>query len=179
MKTVKFVQILPTMEYPVGENITKNLPTILAMSNLLKDLYPSKSMHLWCRGSSGAIIAAIIATNFKKVVICHVKKSGESSHTDALPKSMRNAVHIIVDDFIAYGSTVNEIYTAFKKHTRNKEIDCLCVTGKFNIDVIHFIPKIIVAKSLHNHDDMNVVTKSCEFDMIDSGHVLEIRKLEN
>ena len=178
MKTVKFFKIRPKMDYPVGANIMRNLPIILEMAELLKKAFPTERIHLWCRGSSGAIIAGIIATNFKKVVICHIKKPGESSHSEGLPKTVKDAVHIIVDDFIGMGATVEEIHLAFKKHTRGKEIDCLCITGKFYINNIHFVPRVIIAKGIHNFNTHDMVNENCEFDASESGHIIRVRNTD-
>ena len=58
------VKKLRTMDYPVGPNIKVNLPIINNMYRYIKEKFPEGIITIWCRGSSGAIIAGIISSNY-------------------------------------------------------------------------------------------------------------------
>ena len=53
------------IEYPVGNYITTNLQIIKDMSYYILQLYGHRNICLWCRGSSGAIIAGIIVSTLE------------------------------------------------------------------------------------------------------------------
>ena len=176
MKTVKFVKIDKRIYYPVGDKISENLIAIKDMVKLLKELYPDKQLYLWCRGSSGAIIAGVIATQFKRVVICHVKKEGESAHSDFLPSVSEDGVNVIVDDFIGMGTTVNEVYKAYNQRTGNININCLCITGKFRMSCLSFMPETIISQGIYNEYDNDSIVENCEFVVTDSKFIIKVRK---
>jgi hypothetical protein len=76
------------------------------------------AINVWCRGSSGAILAALFIGHIKRtpnVNVCHIKKSGEESHTTT-PRIWRQGdgitkvINIIIDDFISSGSTMQQIW---------------------------------------------------------------------
>lgn len=127
--------------YPIGLHILSNIPVINNMADAIgsvcKEYYPEKnSIDLYCKGSSGAIISAIVSNvlinNYGKTVfIHHIKKDGEQSHdyntiNDGRLK-MHQSVNIIIDDFIATGNTIRSIVEKLKPHCNM--IDILCVTG--------------------------------------------------
>ena len=128
------VKKLREMNYPIGPNIKVNLPIINNMYRYIKEKFPEGTITIWCRGSSGAIIAGIISSiiisrsNFK-VEVCHVKKEKEDSHSyqSIYFDSYNNYVEIIVDDFIASGKTVEAIIE--KMNSYNIVPNCLCVTN--------------------------------------------------
>jgi len=140
---MKHIKLDKYIEYPVGQNIVKNLPAIFDMADLILAEYSYQNIRLWCRGSSGAIIAGIISSiiisrsNFK-VEVCHVKKEKEDSHSyqSIHFDSYNNYVEIIVDDFIASGKTVEAIIE--KMNSYNIVPNCLCVTngvpGDFGVE---------------------------------------------
>jgi hypothetical protein len=128
------------MDYPVGYTIQKNLPIITQMSKTLQAVLAenkfSKShynINLFCMGSSGACISALISADlFRKdwnVRIIHYKKDGEQSHSSngysGLP-----GINIYVDDFISSGSTMLKI------HELNGERQpfCVLVSGSVHYD---------------------------------------------
>lgn len=125
--------------YPVGELIMQNMPVIISMGNsiiqvLRKNYKSKKDVHLICRGSSGAIIAAIVGNMIfeagYKIQIYHVKKEGESSHNGNGSFSeyiFTNDVTIVVDDFIASGNTIESICEIFENIIDKFSI--LCVSG--------------------------------------------------
>jgi orotate phosphoribosyltransferase-like protein len=123
MKTIhgKFKMI----DYPVGDNIQSNIPIIKKMYDKIKlimkkeGIFYDTKINLICCGSSGAIIASIIAQLLCKkyidVKIRHIKKHGENSHGNSYDNSNFIGYNIIVDDFIASGKTMQYIFTRLKK----------------------------------------------------------------
>lgn len=126
--------------YPVGENMKYNMPIILRMAKLVIDEYKDDpetlGLNIWCRGSSGAIIATVITNEFmrtgKGVKICHIKKQGEASHTN-YPAHNSYYKNIMVDDFIASGETVTAIYKEMQAITVDESMDMLIVSSTFNM----------------------------------------------
>ena len=80
------------IKYPVGDKILYNIPIIKNMGDKIKTILIKTKLdyffpiNLICSGSSGAIIAAMIATilnedpSFTKIYIRHIKKESENSH---------------------------------------------------------------------------------------------------
>jgi len=103
------------MSYPVGKNMNNLLENTKVFFELIKKHAPKdQQLNFLCRGSSGAIIAGIVASSLSEeyqVIINHIKKEGESSHSSCLRLNIED-FNIIIDDFIASGSTVNNIYEA-------------------------------------------------------------------
>ena len=152
MKTVNFIRLENNITYPVGIYIVQNLSIINKMGDILFDLYGKEksNINLWCMGSSGAIIASLIATRFKNVVILHVKKENEPSHSDGTNANFfPSDINIIVDDMVATGKTVSLIYKEFCKQSIFNEIDCLCVSNTLLLKDIEFIPSTIICRSLY------------------------------
>jgi len=101
------------MYYPVGMNIGYNSETINQYCRVIENNYSDKQIVLHCMGSSGAIIAGIIAYNISNVTINHIKKDGEQSH-DCQPGHFdKRLINIIVDDIVASGSTVRDILSKY------------------------------------------------------------------
>lgn len=128
--------------YPVGNYINENKPLILKLIEEFKKIeeFNGVPLNLICRGSSGAIVAAMFAMVLENdCTIVHVKKDGEKSHSEKTPLNPMGK-NIIVDDFICTGETIIEIYNSFKDD--KMLIDCICVTGRmqhFDFEVKHFI----------------------------------------
>lgn len=116
--------------YPVGANMTK----VRALVNEYRigfrqlKLPAGTSINLWCRGSSGAILSALFAVWFPQynISICHIKKSGENSHSD-YPDYSATALNVIIDDFVCSGETINAIIKAI--YQRDLKPDVLVVMG--------------------------------------------------
>lgn len=116
-------------EYPVGEHMQRNMKHIKMLCETIKAIVPSgKNVNIWCSGSSGAIIGALVSLKLYKksamVCICHVKKDGENHHggTRCTPLT-GNTYDIIVDDFVAMGDTVMRILR------QSGNVDCLAICG--------------------------------------------------
>lgn len=116
------------IKHPVNTHIIYNLPIINNMCKKIKETYPNQTVALWCTGSSGVIIAGIIASKLrrKSTMINYIRKEKESAHCGETITG-HGAINIIVDDFIALGGTLNNILNTMKKF--NVEPDCLCVSG--------------------------------------------------
>ena len=114
--------------YPVGTYISQNLPTIKAMAKILKEKYPKGEIVLWCRGSSGAIIAGIVASTSKRFTINHIKKENEECHSKEI--TLNNKItNVIIDDFIVSGETIQIIYDTIMRYKENINVNCLIVSG--------------------------------------------------
>jgi len=103
------------MSYPVGMNMPQVSSYLEIYQEIIENNIPkSLELNFLCRGSSGAIIAGILANNIKwhKTGITHIKKYGEESHhmsIDVRPDTF----NIIVDDFTSSGNTVTSIYREY------------------------------------------------------------------
>lgn len=98
-------------EYPIGGSISciRELTDeyIKAFNTLC--YHENTNFNLWCRGSSGAILATAFAMYLPqyKFKICHVKKEGEQSHGNVYPGD--KFINIVIDDFVSEGTTVEAI----------------------------------------------------------------------
>jgi len=154
---IQFHSFKKDINYPVAENMASNLSTINAMADKILELYPNKeNINLWCRGSSGAIIAAIISSKLieKKyhVTICHVKKEGEKNHHGDGIYFIPDGINIVVDDFICSGDTINFISEQIQKREQN--FDCLIITLCIPLYSLIRIPQTIVGYSLKVSKDV-------------------------
>lgn len=151
MKVITY-QRKSKLSYPIGEGIQTNLLTIKNMAEALKGLNKSNIL-LCCQGSSGAIIAALVARELPEnsCKIVHIKKPGEDSHTFRIGHLFDPESYVvIIDDFIISGRTVCQIYARIREHLHKAEIDCLCVdyctkeVGKDRIEDLTFRTKLLI-----------------------------------
>ena len=120
------VKKLREMNYPIGPNIKVNLPIINNMYRYIKEKFPEGTITIWCRGSSGAIIAGIISSKLKgRARVAYISKPNEKRHDLVSPYKYSVGYNIIVDDFICTGKTIDDI---IKKSDR-KKFDLLIVSG--------------------------------------------------
>lgn len=134
-------------DYPVGQFITENLPIIEEYCNKLQQLidksFQDKNIVLCCKGSSGAIIAGIIASKVKISKIVHVKKDGETSHGGTSYYLNSWDIAVIVDDFVCSGNTVNSIY----EKLGCRKIDVLMVNNyTFELHRLKFEPDYFIGR---------------------------------
>lgn len=101
------------MQYPVGEYMYYNNATIKQYVEIVKRHFGDNYVMLHCMGSSGAIIAGIIAHYSDNIKINHIKKNGEISHNPEPFKFRREIYNIIVDDFVATGNTIETIMSKY------------------------------------------------------------------
>ena len=95
--------------YPIGSDYLPNLTVCKELASNIMFEFPDNKIQFICTGSSGAIIAALVAQHINNSKICHVKKEGEKSHCTASVESNNEFVKIIIDDFVCSGSTVNRL----------------------------------------------------------------------
>ena len=120
-----------TMGYPVGLNMKDAVDYINKVGEVI-NLPCSKSTEIaiWCRGSSGAILASLLLVKltgglgYSSVYIYHVKKPGESSHN--IKHVCDSEYHIVIDDFISSGETIRAIAMEMWQ-SKIEFIDCLIV----------------------------------------------------
>jgi hypothetical protein len=125
--------------YPVGSYVNDAIRVAKDAAKVFRDICPNKDrpVNVWCRGSSGTILATLFASNIKgDVTISHVKKPGEQSHIIG-PYYQCNGINIIIDDFIATGDTVKSIYqkmTVFGIY----QVYALIICGQAGTDESYF-----------------------------------------
>lgn len=123
---------LKLINYPVGTFISYNTPIIKSMARYIKKTYPEGTISLWCRGSSGAIIAGIISSILKgRTDIRYISKNDEKRH-DKTSIPYKSTVNIIVDDFVCTGETIDDIINK----SGRKKFDLLIVSGDISENFI-------------------------------------------
>ena len=120
----KFIQA-----YPVGENIKSYFDSCKEVAEIIEKEFPNKSITFWCRGSSGAMISALVSQYLDNVNIFHVKKHNEISHYSSMDHY--NEINIIIDDLMSSGSTVNYIYE--KMVEKNLKVHSVIMIGEIRI----------------------------------------------
>lgn len=115
--------------YPIGSNIQRNLSTInLVTDTLQKTIGNNNRIVLCCMGSSGAIIAGIAASKMSNVAILHIKKEGETSHSNHKSfEFISDDYIVIIDDFMSSGATIQRIYSFLEE--MNKQVNCIALAG--------------------------------------------------
>lgn len=101
-----------TVSYPVGRNIKSVTEVIKEFIFGFEQLNLPKNtkLNLWCRGSSGAILATAFAlTSDYPCFICHVKKPGEDSHSSPIEAYETDGFNVVIDDFVSSGDTIHAI----------------------------------------------------------------------
>lgn len=172
-----------SISYPVGLHIDEAISfmdSVIRKIDTIED-FPTKGIAIWCRGSSGAILATILAqyfhtAGFTNVQINHVKKKGEDSHSSNL--FVNHDINIVIDDFVDSGSTIRNImYTLYKEGIDYVDYLIVSDTPLEYEDALEEVPKnllfpiplnLIVSKSQHltkNIDFLTqlVPTELCEY----------------
>lgn len=147
-----------SLDYPVGINTpaVKEFAqaAVAAVSSNLIRIFGSyiENMNLFCRGSSGAICAAMF-TCYSSINcnIVHVKKKGEKSHANSVSEFNPEWPSVIIDDFIWSGNTMTEIYKAVSKAAGNPfyKIDLVIVDRGWDSlteQVAGFIPNYVMQR---------------------------------
>ena len=132
MSKIVRLKTLKLIEYPVGTFISYNTPIIKNMANYIKRKFPEETISLWCRGSSGAIIAGIISSILKgRTDIRYISKNDEKRH-DKTSILYKSTINIIVDDFVCTGETIDDIINK----SGCKKFDLLIVSGNISENFI-------------------------------------------
>lgn len=136
-----FLPKLEEMSYPVGFNMNLAMhfiksATLHFIESFAETTYTG--IEIFCRGSSGAILSALFVAelskykkyklplhtgNFNHIIINHVKKENESSHSNVQYGivNITNAV-VVVDDFISSGNTLRSIYNKIKDYNKDNAV---------------------------------------------------------
>lgn len=116
--------------YPVGKNMPKAIRFVNETFTSLLDILPESVafINIWCTGSSGAILAGLLANKLLSpememqqslsVIVQHIKKDGEEAHEDYNGIGYAGMIgadndlywNIIIDDDIASGNSMTRIY---------------------------------------------------------------------
>jgi hypothetical protein len=158
MKIIENVKLTPTVS-PFGENMNTNIPSIKLMAEEFVKLeeYKDKIVNLFCMGSSGSICATLFLMNVpNECYIYAIKKDGEesySSETGTLhynPNDDSEFVNIIIDDHVATGKTLNQIYDKVQllNEGRGKKIpiDIVMVSGPMDGDLLSFEVNVFICQ---------------------------------
>lgn len=134
--------------HPFGLDAVNNVKYIRKLAALYSTIDdPAKPLHIFCRGSSGAIVAGLFVAELGRGKIFHVKKPGENSHYSGNFSYMdikKGDLIIIVDDFISLGNTINSIYDYIHRLEPKLRIHAVCVTGNDYSSYLNFKPKHMV-----------------------------------
>ena len=136
--------------YPVGRNIPEACLFIDTVTPFLLEEIGNKKINLYVRGSSGAILGALLAKSVKNQVCIHyIKKKGEERHgTDLMGRfDSPEECNVIIDDFICTGSTLKYIYEAIAPHIN--KVDVLIVSNGFSTPC--FTPDVIISDGTMQH----------------------------
>lgn len=134
--------------YPVGSdwnNINLIIETYFnAFNRLINEKFKSTTgVNLWCRGSSGAILAGLFASKISWLNprICHSKKEGESSHqtTPYHFSDNENVINVVIDDFVSSGATIRAILSEMKSLYVTPDVLMVCSLGSKFADEFDYI----------------------------------------
>lgn len=157
-KTVKFINVEGLeheLRYPVGRNLAQNFERIQTMADSLfaqlSDHETKRRINFVCRGSSGAICAALVsqalAAKDISITVSHVKKEGESSHASAINLEKYDVI-VFIDDFVSSGATMNEMLRGAKAYWGYGEdsfkVHYLVTTGIVELARLDFEPEVVI-----------------------------------
>lgn len=144
--------------YPVGWNMNSVLRYAEEAARAfcaIEELQGKKTI-IYCMGSSGAILAGLFAKHLMdsglgyEAVICHIKKSGEDSHSSYIYKLENSReVSVFIDDFIDFGTTMNNMWENFESENPGSHLDVLIANNctPYKMELLNFMPKYIISHS--------------------------------
>lgn len=148
------------LSYPIGSHMDEVIQFMDRMKPIISDICKkllnvdsNTTIAIWCRGSSGAILASLLSVilysnGINNVIIKHVKKPGETSHGNNYNRFAN--YNIIIDDFSCSGVTINQI-TNKMYDTNVRYIDCLILSGLYitlKNSLSFTIPKMLIIGEL-------------------------------
>jgi adenine/guanine phosphoribosyltransferase-like PRPP-binding protein len=136
MRTINLDLNEGELTYPIGSYIQKNLPIIKALANAIRNLNIQQRIIFCCMGSSGAIIAAIVASEIPNSTIYHIKKDGESAHSSNYIELFPDDYIILIDDFISSGATMHRTVDKLTSLNSEVHINCIALGGSVRSDTI-------------------------------------------
>lgn len=123
--------------YPTLANLKNILSCCFDIANVLRQhlkQYDHQPIILWCRGTSGLIMATnlynILYEHFD-IHINYVRKENEHSHCPHIV-NYKNGLDVFVDDFIDEGYTFNIVLDKMRHYTDNKAFDITVLGGFIN-----------------------------------------------
>jgi phosphoribosylpyrophosphate synthetase len=133
--------------YSTGHHLNDWYTYVIEVANILKSRIPAeKNIIIWATGASGIILATMLATQFSltRTFIQRVSKEGEQYHEWCESElNYDDAYHIVIDDCVATGQTLDRLLGEFTKYTTNKTkeiyyaIDCLII-GSFKAYITEY-----------------------------------------
>lgn len=147
MKTVKYYHVDSYIGYPVGLCMAGNITAIQRMAFRIRDVFYNERINLWCRGSSGAIMAAIVASIIPNAIISYVRKPNETGHSLYSHATDKDRKNIVIDDLISSGTTIQLIKDFMLTH--GVSVDCLCVGGPVYLEDLEEYSPVIICQSLY------------------------------
>lgn len=105
------------MGYPVGDYMPEARAFVAAAAEKLNELDGSVYYNIFCRGSSGAMLSALLSVFISgHCLIHHFKKPYEDSHSPDWARPLqRKSKNVIIDDHIYSGNTLAIIHEEIKK----------------------------------------------------------------
>lgn len=145
------------LSYPVGMYMQDAIQYIKEVTPFIKDLIGAEPVNIWVRGSSGAILAALLVSNLdNECYIQHIKKEGEQSHHSGF--SYRDVgYNMILDDFCRSGETLNAIWNEASRHTGN--IDLLVLANMCKEEwCLDFKPENLLIDKASIHESWGTIS---------------------
>lgn len=144
-----------SLAYPVGGNMESAIQFSKRVLNVVKDIQflirPQgfKELNIFCRGSSGSILASLF-TAFAPWAcnVVYVKKLNEQAHSGRISNFDKTLPSLIIDDFVSSGETIREIYKAIVQRTGNPvyNINILAISYGYRPDCLGFIPDFLIER---------------------------------
>jgi orotate phosphoribosyltransferase-like protein len=123
--------------YPTGDDPKALVRIGKAFSDLLMDTYEGREVWLLCTGSSGAMLAGIIAVHHPKLKrIVYIRKDHESHHEQDSDFWLRLLTNnpdksiVFIDDVLLTGSTIIRVLEKIKSVNSCLVPDAIMVSGK-------------------------------------------------
>lgn len=146
-----YVSDMCTLSYPVGNNMKSAFFYAEEAAKKFREIYPPGNyVNVFCRGSSGAILASLFYAMLPdyEITIVHIKKDGESSHGDKVSTRFNSYhINVIIDDIIATGETMREIWNAIESYTTDPiKINALIILRGYDGDYYGFSPEYLITR---------------------------------
>ncbi len=143
--------------WPVGKDVKHMIKLAKVLSNAFKANNKGiNSVNIYCRGSSGAMLASLFASSLgdRECTIIHVRKEGECSHSNHNGCSHNepdvDGVNVFIDDFMRSCDTVNDMHEAFMRIRpwgyKVWEVDYLLIYNYSELSRLRFKPNFLISK---------------------------------
>lgn len=135
--------------YPVGQHIFQATETIEQVVRVIRsnNLLPHDChVDIFCRGSSGSILAALLVGKLSHpdISIVYIRKENENSHSAPyVPYSKNTKINVVIDDFIGTGETLNAVWEGMNNMGRDS-IDLLIIGNASKLNEWGYSNKPIV-----------------------------------